>query len=72
MPGKRSYAEWRRTWPELIVRAQTDIAVDYLQRYYSTVDEEQPRYTGSRFESMAALNTDPNTLGPADFLAVAS
>lgn len=70
MAGKSSYAEWRSSWPDLIVHTQTEIAVDYLQQYYSVGNDDQPRYTGSRFEAMAALNTEPNMLGPADFLAV--
>ncbi|OBJ98366.1 DUF6308 family protein [Mycobacterium sp. 1245852.3] len=69
MSVERGYPEWRQSWPELIVRTQTDHAVDFLQRYYA-VDGDTPRFTGSRFESMAALNDDPNTLGPEDFLAV--
>lgn len=64
-----SYPEWRQAWPELIVQTRTDVAVDLLQRYYA-VDGETPRFTGSRFESMASLSDDPNALGPADFVAV--
>ena len=70
MTGKRSYADWRQSWPDVIVRTQTDTAVDYLQRYYAVGVDDEPQYTGARFEAMAALNTDPNTLGPEDFLAV--
>ncbi|MEE6139841.1 DUF6308 family protein [Mycobacterium sp. 050128] len=70
MNERQSYPEWRQSWPDLIVRTQTDAAVDRLQRYYEVDDKGRPRFTGSRFEEMAALNTDPNTLGPADFLAV--
>jgi Family of unknown function (DUF6308) len=70
MTRTSSYTEWRRFWPDLIVHAQTDTAVDHLQRYYSVYEDGQPRYSGSQFESMAALNSDPNALGPADFLAV--
>jgi hypothetical protein len=70
MSGLNGYTQWRRSWPDLIVHRQTDVAVDYLQRYYSVYEDGQPRYSGSRFESMAALNSDPNTLGPEDFLAV--
>lgn len=69
MAAQCSYPEWRHSWPELIVRTQTNAAVDFLQRYYA-VDGETPRFTGSRFESMAGLNDDPNALEPADFLAV--
>jgi hypothetical protein len=67
--ARSSYPEWKKSWPELIVRTQTDEAVEFLQRYYD-VDRDRPRFTGSCFESMAALNPDPYTLGPADFLAV--
>jgi hypothetical protein len=70
MTGKHSYTEWRRSWPNLIVHTQTDTAVDYLQRYYAVYEDGQPSYTGSRFEAMAGLNSDPNTLGPEDLLAV--
>lgn len=70
MAGLQGYTEWQRMWPQFIVRRDTDTAVDYLSSYYSVLDDGQPRYTGSRFESMAALNPDPDTLGPADFIAV--
>ncbi|OBJ86056.1 hypothetical protein A9W97_18785 [Mycobacterium gordonae] len=63
------YSEWKRSWPELIVQTCTGEAVDLLQAYFA-IDGNQPRFTGSCFESMAALNQDPNMLGPADFLAV--
>jgi hypothetical protein len=65
-----SYTEWRQGWPGFIVAKDTETAVLHLERYYSEDDDGQPSYTGSRFESVAALNTDPNTLGPADFVAV--
>ncbi|MGB3286081.1 DUF6308 family protein [Mycolicibacter algericus] len=70
MTKQRPSIEWRRSWPDLIVSTQTDTAVDHLQRYYAVGIDDKPRYTGSRFEAMAALNPDPNTLGPEDFLAV--
>jgi hypothetical protein len=70
MTGLNGYTKWRRSWPDLVVHTQTDAAVDYLQRYYSVYEDYQPRYSGSCFESMAALNSDPNTLEPEDFLAV--
>ena len=63
-------SDWRATWPQFIVAKETDTAVVHLQRYYSEGDDGQPRYTGSRFESVAALNPHPDTLGPADFVAV--
>ncbi|WP_445161439.1 DUF6308 family protein [Mycobacterium sp. Dal123C01] len=70
MTEKRSYPEWRQSWPTMIVQTQTDAAVNCLQRYYAVDDTGNPRFTGARFEEMASLNADPNTLGPADFLAV--
>jgi hypothetical protein len=70
MASKHGVTQWRRSWPDLIVHRQTDKALDYLQKYYSAYDDGQPSYTGSYFESMAALNSDPNRLGPEDFLAV--
>lgn len=48
----------------------TDAAAHQLRRYYGETSEGVPRYSGARFESIAALNSDPNTLGPADFVAV--
>jgi hypothetical protein len=70
MAGRHNYTDWRRSWPDLIVHTETETAVDYLQQYYSVYEDGQPCYTGSRFESMAERNSDPNTLGPEDFLAV--
>jgi hypothetical protein len=64
------YEEWRQRWPKFIVDCRTDEAVALLQQYYSPADSDRPRYTGARFEAMAALNADPYSLGPADFLAV--
>ncbi|AGB21676.1 hypothetical protein Mycsm_01259 [Mycobacterium sp. JS623] len=68
--GLGTYLEWRQRWPELLVSRQTDEAVDLLRRYYATFDGGKPRYTGSRFEAFAALNNEPDVLGPADFVAV--
>ena len=65
-----SYTEWRQTWPRFIVAKGTETAVVHLERYYSERDDGQPSFTGSRFESVAALNPAPDTLGPADFVAV--
>ncbi len=70
MNTERRYPQWRQAWPEMIVGTQTDAAVNCLQRYYAVDNKGNPRFTGSRFEEVAALNTDPNTLGPADFVAV--
>jgi hypothetical protein len=70
MTAEVNYAKWRRSWPDVIARTQTDTAVDHLQRYYAVFDGDQPQYTGSQFESVATLNTDANTLGTADFVAV--
>ena len=45
-------------------------AVDLLQWYYASSNGGTARYTGSRFEVVAAVNSDPDLLGPADFVAV--
>jgi hypothetical protein len=68
--NQHNYADWRERWPKMVVYRQTAAAIDALQRYYARDDSGKPRYTGDRFETMAALNDDPNTLGPADFVAV--
>lgn len=65
-----SYDEWRAKWPRVVVHRDSDLAVKQLQRYYETRDNGKPRYTGSRFEAIAAINQDPNSIGPADFVAV--
>lgn len=65
-----TYVEWRQRWPELITRRQTSTAVELLERYYATNSAGVPAYTGARFEEVAALNADPNVIGPADFTAV--
>lgn len=67
---QHSYAEWREHWPKVVVRCQTDEAVDALETYYQLDDSGKPSHTGARFEAIAALNDDPNTLAPADFVAV--
>ncbi|MDR3658450.1 MAG: DUF6308 family protein [Mycobacterium sp.] len=64
------YEEWRQRWPALIVERCTEEAVPLLQSYYSTSDSGLPAYSGSQFEAMAALNSDPYSIGPADFTAV--
>lgn len=63
-------SEWRRRWPDVIVDCDTDRARPLLKSYYGTRPNGMPRYTGAHFEKIAALNENPNTLGPADFLAV--
>lgn len=65
-----SYEEWRRRWPALIVERRTEEAAELLQRYYATTSTGAPAYSGSQFEAMAALNSDPYSIGPADFTAV--
>ena len=70
MGSQHSYSGWQQAWPDLIVHTQTDKAVGYLQRYYEVHNGGQPWYTGSRFEAIAAFNTDPNRIGPEDFVAV--
>jgi hypothetical protein len=70
MPAS-SYAEWRQRWPALVVERRTEEASELLQRYYATTSKGAPAYSGSRFEAIAALNTDPYSIGPADFIAAA-
>ncbi len=70
MTGEFDYAHWRESWPDFIVQKDTAIASDLLKRYYSLREDGRPRYTGSRFESIAASNADPDVLAPADFVAV--
>ena len=70
MTTRQDYSGWRRSWPDVVVNCDTDGALKSLNDYYAVDDEGLPRYTGARFEAMAAMNTDPDTLGPEDFLAV--
>lgn len=66
------YEEWRRRWPAVVVDCDTARAVELLRMYYETRDDGTPRYTGSRFEAIAALNPDPHAIGPADLVALAT
>jgi hypothetical protein len=70
MTLERKYSEWRRSWPDVIALSRTESAVEYLQTYYAVSSGGIPDYTGSYFESMAARNTDPNSIESEDFLAV--
>ena len=70
MADALSYAEWRQKWPGFIVAKDTKTAVAHLEGYYAEDDDGLPSFTGSRFESVAGLNADPNTIGPADVVAV--
>jgi hypothetical protein len=54
----------------VIVDCDTDRAIRLLTHYYAVRPNGTPRYTGAHFEKIAALNEDPNTLNPADFVAV--
>ena len=63
------YTQWRHRWPEVVVQRRTDEAVELLTRYYAVTAAGRPAYSGSQFEAMAALNSDPNSIGPADFTA---
>lgn len=63
------YTQWRHRWPEVVVKRRTDEAVELLTRYYAVTAAGRPAYSGSQFEAMAALNSDPNSIGPADFTA---
>ena len=64
------YVEWRHRWPRIIVGKDTEAAAALLQRYYKANSFGVPNYSGARFEAMAALNSDPHVIGPADFTAV--
>ena len=63
------YTQWRHRWPEVVVQRRTDEAVELLTRYYAVTADGRQAYSGSQFEAMAALNSDPNSIGPADFTA---
>lgn len=67
---EQGYEAWRERWPKLVVDCQTDGAVDALRRYYAVGSSGEPRFTGARFEAMAALDDDPDAFGPADIVAV--
>jgi hypothetical protein len=66
------YSEWRTRWPSVVVERDTETAQGLLERYYAVRKDGTPGYTGSRFEAIASLNSDPNTLGPADLVAVSA
>ena len=66
------YTQWRRRWPEVVVQRRTDEAVELLTRYYAVTAAGRPAYSGSQFEAMAALNSDPYSIGPADFTAAST
>ncbi|WP_084351092.1 DUF6308 family protein [Millisia brevis] len=66
------YNEWRQRWPSVVTETKTARAAELVRRYYSLRANNTPRYSGSRFESIAALNTDPNRIGPADLVAVST
>ncbi|SHP27876.1 Uncharacterised protein [Mycobacteroides abscessus subsp. abscessus] len=68
--GSTHYEEWRLRWPKVIVEQRTADAVALLAEYYATDDAGVPEYSGSQFEAIAALNTDPYSIGLADFTAV--
>jgi Family of unknown function (DUF6308) len=66
------HSHWRQSWPDVVVSCDTNAALKYLHDYYAVDGEQLPLYTGSRFEAMTAMNADPNTLGPADLVAVST
>ncbi|MGH3640761.1 MAG: DUF6308 family protein [Mycobacterium sp.] len=70
MPAS-SYPGWQQHWPSLIVERRTEEAAALLHRYYATTSTGAPAYSGSQFEAIAALNQDPYSIGPADFIAAA-
>lgn len=63
------YTQWRHRWPEVVVQRRTDEAVELLTRYYAVTADGRQAYSGSHFEAMAALNSNPNSIGPAEFTA---
>ncbi len=67
---KSKYTAWRKDWPKAVVDCDTSTALKLLNDYYENRPDGTPSYTGARFEAIAALNPDPYTLGPADFVAV--
>lgn len=64
------YDEWRQRWPALVVQRRTEEAAELLDEYYATTDAGLPAYSGSQFEAIAALDSNPYSIGPADFTAV--
>ena len=64
-----AYTHWRDRWPEVVAQRRTDEAGALLKRYYAVTAAGRPAYSGSQFEAMATLNTDPYSIGPADFTA---
>lgn len=50
--------------------AATAEAAALLKRYYAKDDVGRPRYMGSQFEAIAAVNAKPHSVGLADFTAV--
>lgn len=62
--------EWRLRWPAIVTEMRTDESASLVRRYYSTLADGKPAYSGSQFEIVAALNPDPYSIGPADFTAV--
>lgn len=63
------YEQWRDRWPEVVAQRRTDEAIVLLERYYAITAAGRPAYSGAQFEAMAALNSDPYSIGPADFTA---
>jgi hypothetical protein len=70
MCGATEYIEWRQRWPRVVIDCESDKAVSLLRDYYATGSDGRPRYSGSQFETIAARNADPNTIGPDEFVAV--
>ncbi len=67
---KPKYTAWEKDWPKAVVDCDTSTALKLLSDYYGSRPDGTPSYTGARFEAVAALNPNPYTLGPADFVAV--
>ncbi|OBK22392.1 hypothetical protein A5635_21825 [Mycobacterium asiaticum] len=64
------YTGWKRRWPQPVVDCDTDSAVSLIRRYYGKRADGRPVYSGSQFESVAARNAHPDTIGPDEFSAV--
>ncbi|MFZ2242135.1 MAG: DUF6308 family protein [Gordonia amarae] len=66
-----TYDDWRKRWPAVIVQHQDEASARLLTDYYAETSGV-PKYSGSQFEAVAALNSDPNSIGPADIVAIST
>lgn len=67
-----AYTEWRTSWPQVVTNCDTQTAIGLVHDYYSVMPNGRQKYSGSRFEAIAARNTDPDCLDTADFVAVST